>query len=464
MLSSLPEDFLRELKRVLGPKRVTTSPVELSLRDHDALLGFIKGRADVVVKPSSTKDVSRVVKLCYDYGIPLYVQGALTSLTGASIPFGGVVMDMSYMNKMLEVNLESGYVVVEAGIKIDEINEHLEGTGFFFPVDPGSVKSATIGGAISTNAGGMRGFKYGPIKNWVLGIEVVLPNGDVLNLGGKTLKRRQGYELMSLFIGSEGTLGIITKAVLKVIRKPEAIGRILAFFNDYVGLVDAALDIRRRFDVLTMEFMDSELVRIAADYVGLKLPKVGYMLMVDVYGAPEALDRYIREVIEVIEANGGFHIRHSTDSSEIEKLYELRRAMYPSALNLRGKLRDKMMIEDLVIPPSRLKEAFRKIYALARKYGFPVYIGGHIGDGNIHPHIFYNEDEKGDLMKFHEEIHEIALHMGGGVSAEHGIGLIKKDLLATELRYLGSERALEIMREIKKLIDPKNILNPDKVV
>jgi len=461
----LPPGFLKRLKSVIGEEKVSTSPTELILHDHDVLFGIYHGKVDAVVKPTGIEDVVEVLKLCNEYRVPVYTQGALTSLTGASIPQGGVVLDMSGLRRILEISLENAYVRAEAGVRIDEINERLAGTGFFFPVDPASVKSATVGGAIATNAGGMRGFRYGPMKNWVLGLKVVLADGTVLNLGGKTLKRRQGYELMSLFIGSEGTLGVIVEVTLKIARKPEAIARIVGFFKNYRDMVRAALRVRVEARPLTMEFLDNELAKIASEYAGVDIPEeAAYVLLVDVDGPGEVLDKLLDEVLVIFRTEGAAEIRYSTDPMEIEKLYELRRAMYPAALNLRGKIRENVMVEDLVVPPTRLMEVFDGIYKLAKEYDFPVYLGGHIGDGNVHPLIFYNSNERDRMMKLHREMHRLALSLEGGISAEHGIGLVKKELLAEEFRHLGSPKALDIMRAVKKVLDPKGILNPGKVV
>lgn len=434
VLGGLPSGFLRELRSALGEDKVSTSLTERVLRDHDVLFGIYEGHVDVVVKPSSVDDVVKVVRLCNRYGVPLYTQGALSSLTGSAMAFGGVAMDMGRLRRIVELSLEDAYITVEAGLKINEINEHLEGTGFFFPVDPASVKSATIGGAIATNAGGMRGFRYGPMKNWVLGLQVVLADGTVMNVGGKTLKRRQGYDLVGLFVGSEGTLGVITQATLKLAKKPESMARILGFFMDHKKLVRAALRARVEAKPLTMEFLDNRLARIAGEYAGIEVPEGGYMLLIDVDGPPEVIKRYLDKVIEIMRDEGAFKVEYSTDPEEIEKLYELRRAMYPAALNLRGKLKDNVMVEDLIVPPTKLIEVFNGIYRLAEKFGLPVYIGGHIGDGNLHPHIFYNEDERERMMKLHREMHLLALRLGGGISAEHGIGLIKRELLVEEFR------------------------------
>lgn len=454
--------FINELKHRFGEK-VSTDRVDLLLHNKDATL--IEGTAIAVAMPTSTYDVSEIVKICYKYGVPIYPQGSLTSLTGASVPQGGIAMDLSKMNKIIEVNPLDNYVVVEAGVKIDELNEYLKSYNMFFPIDPASAKSATVGGAIATNAGGMRGFRFGTMANWVLGLEVVLSNGKVIRIGGKTLKRRQGYNLVGLFVGSEGTLGIITKAILKITKLPEGIVRIIATFPSYKEIARAALELRANFNPLIVEFIDSELVSLISQYTNVKIPiHPGFVMIVDIDGSPASLPEKANKVMELFKSLGAIDVKWSMDPEEMEKFYELRRALYPAELNLRSKYSLNMMLEDLIVPPTRVLEFFEKIYALSKDMGLKISLGGHLGDGNIHPSIYYSSSEESKVKEFHEKICKIAVELDGGISAEHGIGLVKIDALKSELEMLGSEYALDIMKGIKKLLDPKNILNPGKMI
>ena len=455
-------EIIRELKRRFGEK-VSTDEADILLHNKDATL--IEGTAIAVITPTSTDDVSEVMKICYKYNIPVFPQGSLTSLTGASVPQGGIAMDLSKMNKIIEVNPLDGYVIVQAGVKIEELNEYLKDYNMFFPVDPASSKSATVGGAIATNAGGMRGFRYGSMSNWVLGLEVVLSDGRVIRIGGKTLKRRQGYNLIGLFIGSEGTLGIITEAILKIIKLPEGLVRIIATFPSYRDVSIAALELRANFNPLIIEFIDSELVSLVAQYVGTEIQiDSGFVMIIDIDGPPESLPSKANKVMELLKSLGAVNVKWSMDPLEMDKFYELRRALYPAELNLRSKYSLNMMLEDLIVPPSKVPEFLDKVYALAKHMGLKISLGGHLGDGNIHPSIYYKNDEESKVKEFHEKICKIAVELGGGISAEHGIGLIKIDALKTELEMLGSSYALDIMKGIKKLLDPKNILNPGKLI
>ncbi|MEM3832671.1 MAG: FAD-binding oxidoreductase [Thermoprotei archaeon] len=456
------DEFINELKYRLGEK-VSSDSVDLLLHNRDATL--IEGTAIAVVMPTSVYEVSEVMKICYKYAVPVCPQGSLTSLTGASVPQGGIALDLSKMNKIIEVHPLDGYVVVEAGVKIEELNEYLKSYGMFFPIDPASAKSATVGGAIATNAGGMRGFRFGTMANWVLGLEVVLSDGKIIRIGGKTLKRRQGYNLVGLFIGSEGTLGIITKAILKITKLPEGIVRIIATFPSYKEVSKAALELRKNFNPLIIEFIDSELASIISQYTDVKIPiKPGFIMIVDIDGPPDSLPQKANEVVELFKNLGAVDVKWSMDPKEMEKFYELRRALYSAELNLRSIYSLNMILEDLIVPPTRVSEFIEKIHELSKSMGLKVALGGHLGDGNIHPSIYYSNSEKAKIKEFHEEVCKLAIELGGGISAEHGIGLTKIDALKFELEMLGSEYALDIMRNIKKLFDPRNILNPRKMI
>ncbi len=456
------DDFIKELKRKFGDK-VSTDKADILLHNKDATL--IEGTAIAVVMPTSTNDVSEIMKLCYKYGVPVYPQGSLTSLTGSSVPQGGIAMDLSKMNRIIEVNPLDGYAIVQAGVKIEELNEYLKNYNMFFPVDPASSKSATIGGAIATNAGGMRGFRYGTMANWVLGLEVVLSDGKIIRIGGKTLKHRQGYNLVGLFVGSEGTLGIITEAILKITKLPEGLVRIIATFPSYREVSKAALELRANFNPLIIEFIDSELVSLIAQYTNVEFQvNSGFVIIVDIDGPPESLPEKANKVVELFKNLGAIDAKWSMDPIEMEKFYELRRALYPAELNLRSKYSLNMMLEDLIVPPSKVSEFLDQVYSLSKHMGLKISLGGHLGDGNIHPAIYYKNEEKAKVKEFHEKICKIAVELGGGISAEHGIGLVKIDALKTEFEILGSTYALDIMKNIKKLLDPKNILNPGKVI
>jgi len=331
-----------------------------------------------------------------------------------------------------------------------------------FPVDPASMKSATVGGVIAAGGGGLRGALYGTMREWLMELEVVIPdeNGSIIRVGCKTTKCRQGYDLVRLFVGSEGTLGIVTEATLKISPIPENTVTAVGFFD--------------RLEY-AMEFLDAKTVEMGKQNLQLDWDVRGNMLIVSVAGPLEAAEKYLNILEESMKAANATTIMKAASQDEAEKLrlFDLRRACYPSAIQLAAlsmdpeKSKPLVLIEDIAVPPTKLPETVRRLRSLEEKYGLPLVIFGHVGDGNLHPTTWIDmtdEEAKKKVWQMFDEIMEIALDMGGTISAEHGIGLLKKKGLEMELKRKNSLRALELMREIKKIFDPKNILNPGKVI
>ncbi|AAB90434.1 MULTISPECIES: glycolate oxidase subunit GlcD [Archaeoglobus] len=457
----------KELEKILGKGNVSTDPLVVTLHSTDAI--GKAGNATAVVFPENTEQVARIAKLCYENNIKIYPQGSSTELSGSSVPEDGIVINFSKMNKIEEINVVDGYAVAQPGVRIAELEERLNEHSYTFPVDPGSVRSATVGGAINTGAGGMRGAKYGTMVDWVLGLEVVTADGEVLNIGSRTLKCRQGYNLTKLIVGSEGTLAIVTKAILKIAPLPENIVYAGAFFDSPEKAMQAVVEIKHMWPAI-MEFLDSDLVKAGREISGID--EEGNMLVVGIECNHEASER-IASALESILSQTARRVIIARNQRELEEknLLALRRAFYPLAIKLASKefgtKKSLVLIEDISVPVSKLPEAIRGIKEIARKYDFTVFIAGHVGDGNLHPTIWTSPEDE-ELMsrshKFYTEVMELALRLGGTISAEHGIGVVKKEGLEMEMKYKKSEKALEIMREIKKLFDPKNILNPGKVV
>ena len=461
------EGFRREVRAIIDSDRIIESPIELALYSYDASPAE-EALPSMVIQPTSTREVSEILKLANKYLVPIVPSAGRTSLHGGPIPYGGaVVLDLMRMNKVIEVKVDDGYALVEPGVRIDELNAELARYGHFFPPDPASSMSATVGGAIANGAGGMRGAKYGTVKDWVLGAEVVLPTGSAVFMGCKTLKCRVGYDLLSLIIGSEGTLGIVTKAYLKIWPLPEAVIRLRAFFRNVEDAARAVGAIKARgIRPLIVEFMDGEAMSAVSQYISdFQYPQGSEaMLIIDVDGPPEAVRRYAKEVEDVVRGVGGFDIWWSMDRDEMEKIYLARRAAYPALLRLyKGR---RVMPEDISVPPSRLPEAVKGIREIARKHNVPIVTWGHVGDGNLHPNIIYDPNNPEDLSRLKgiiRDVGELALSLDGTVSSEHGIGVLKREMLVRELEVKGPE-LIRLMREIKRVFDPNNILNPGKVI
>ncbi len=439
----------------------------------------LEGHAAAVVLPESVEDLSMIARWAYKHEVPIYPEGSSTELTGSSVPeAGGVVVSFQLMRRIKEVNIVDGYVVAEAGVRLAEIDAELEPKGYMFPVDPASWRVATVGGAVNTGAGGMRGARYGTMREWVSGLTVVLPDerGTVLRVGCKTSKCRQGYDLVRLIVGSEGTLALVADATLRITPRPENLVGMLAFFKSVDDLMDAVVDYKSMgLQPYIMEFMDSKTVSIAgASLQGVPVED-GDALIVAIEAPREAASRLEALLRNVALRRGAFKVYTARSTSEIETmgLMELRRRFFPASLEYarrrvgRSGGRVMVLIEDIAVPPSKLPEAVKAIRSSAEEKGLEVVIGGHVGDGNLHPKTWFDPSDREWVSRveaWFEDVMRVALELGGTVSAEHGIGKAKRRGLEMELEHLGSLKALEIMAQIKRVFDPKGILNPGKVV
>ncbi|MEM3672431.1 MAG: FAD-binding oxidoreductase, partial [Thermoplasmata archaeon] len=406
---------------------------------------------------------------CNRDSIPVTVRGGGSSLTGSSIPIEeGIVISMARFDRIIETSIEDRYVVAEAGVKLDNLNLYLSKFKHFYPPDPASSIAATVGGSISTNAGGLRAAMYGATKEWVLGLEVVLPDGTIIQTGGKVLKRSIGYDLTALMIGSEGTLGIITKAILKIAPIPEKYGRIMVYYKsiEEAGKAISALK-KNGITPLIAEFMD----RISMDSIthtkGIKFPEEAqYLLLIDISSTEESIDRKLKEAYEILKSTELVEIKLTMDPEEMNVMYQARKGLYSSQLSEREKPGEYVIIGDIVVPASRLPYTLKEIRETIEDYGLKVALFGHIGDGNIHANIFAdinNDEQMEKVNSFMMDLGRIALRNEGSVSSEHGIGIEKIELLREEYKYKNSIKNIELMRNIKNIFDPKNILNRGKM-
>lgn len=459
--------IVNELERIVGKDNVSVDSVVVKLHSTDAI--GKEGNAIAVVFPETTEQVAKLIRFCYENSIKVYPQGSSTELSGSSTPNEGIVINFSKMNRIEEINIVDGYAIVQPGVRIAELEEKLNELGYTFPVDPGSMRSATVGGAINTGAGGMRGAKYGTMTEWVLGLEIVTAKGEILNIGSKTLKCRQGYNLTKLIIGSEGTLAVVTKAILKVAPLPENIVYAGAFFDDPEKAMLAVVEIKKKgLWPAIMEFLDDDLVKAGKDISGLD--EEGNMLIVGVECNHEAQNRIAETLRELLAKNAkNVIVARSQKEAEEKNLMSLRRAFYPLALKLAsqefGTKKSLVLIEDISVPVSKLPEAVKGIKSIGKKYGFTVFIAGHVGDGNLHPTI-WTSPENAEMMdraeKFYIEVMNLALKLGGTISAEHGIGELKKVGLEIEMKHRESEKALEIMKANQKGVRPRKHTQPRK--
>ncbi|HEY63909.1 MAG TPA: FAD-binding protein [Caldilineae bacterium] len=449
---------MRELQDILGPEAVLSQPEELITYSYDAT--WAEGIPDVVVNPTTTEQVAAVLRIADRERIPVVPRGAGTGLAGASVPQGGIVLNLARMNRLREISPEDMVAVVEPGVVNQTLQEALQPYGLMYPPDPASLYMSTIGGNVATNAGGPRCLKYGVTKDYVMGLEVVLPGGQVLRTGGRQIKNVTGYNLTQLFVGSEGTLGVITEITLRLIPAPAARATVMAA---YARLEDAAETVNAILSEgilpLTTELMDQACIRAVERKLQMGLPTEAEALMlIAVDGEPEAVHAQIRRVAEVCRRMGADPVEMATTPEEEERLWIARRSVSP-ALAL---IKPSRLTEDIVVPRSKIPAMIRRIQAIAREYDVMIPTFGHIGDGNVHPDIMCDRRDPEEMRRVAlaaQAVFEATIELGGTLSGEHGIGLLKREFLPKELGPL----AIEKMLAIKKVFDPNGIMNPGKV-
>jgi len=421
-----------------------------------------------VTFPKNKEQVATILRICNKNRVKVTAVGGSSSLTGSSIPLnGGIAISMERMNRIIEINIEDGFARAEPNVTIEELNKKLERYGYFYPPDPASAHMATIGGSISTNAGGLKALMYGSTKHWVLDTELVLASGEIIRTGSSTLKMSRGYDLTALVCGSEGTLGIVTQATLKIAKKPESSGITISYFNSIKDLAEAVGDLKKHGMPLIMaEFMDrASLLEFTHARKKMTPKNANYLLLTSVSSTGKN-DAIAKSCIKIIREYKPVKQEYVRKNREIKQIYSARRELHEKMVgeaHMEGK---DIIIGDIIVPPSRLAPALLEIEREIKNSGQRVALFGHIGDGNIHSNVYFTPiDKKGirEVMKLQERIGRIALKNNGSVSAEHGIGLEKKNLLIEELRSKDSERILGIMKEIKKAFDPNGILNPGKI-
>ena len=456
----MEQRIIHELEVITGKTGVLSTPEDLAVYGYDGT--FAEHPPEVVVLPRSTEQVSRVVKLAARERIPVVARGMGSGLAAASVPFHrGIVLAMTRMNRILEIDEANAMARVEAGVVTYDLQTAVEELGLFYPPDPSSIRHSTIGGNIACNAGGPRCLKYGVTGDYVLGLTVVLADGSLLQSGGKLLKDVVGYDLNALFTGSEGTLGIITEATLRLIAKPKVARTALVEFavlNDAARTVNALLS--SGIVPATMELMDETAIACVEEalHLGLSLD-VEATLLIELDGADEAaIGREMEAVTRLCQDFGARQVRVAIDEAERASLWKARRSVSPA---LARKAPNKLG-EDITVPRSAIPEAIRLLKEISRRHGLPIVIFGHAGDGNLHPNILFdkrNPMQSRIVEQMVAEEFEIALRLGGTLSGEHGVGALKRPYME---KALGSV-SLELQKRIKTALDPHNILNPGKI-
>jgi glycolate oxidase len=447
-----------KLTEIVGAANFTDQLEELVPYSYDASMNV--HRPDAAVWPESTEQVAEIVRFANEYKIPVVPRGAGTSLSGGVIPIrGGIIVDLSRMNRILEISVENRYARVQAGVVCDDLNRQLAKHGFTFPPDPASSTVATIGGNVATNAGGIKGAKYGTTRDYVLGLQVVLPTGEVMHTGSYTMKCVSGYDLAKLFIGAEGTLGVVTEVTLKINPLPR---HAMTAVATYARLEDAGKAI---FQTMTsgilpsvMEILDKVTLKSIKENTDLDLPEAEAMILTETDGYTwEEVEAQMEVVLRILNQNHPSLVKTAKDEKERLDLWKARKSAYATL----ARASTSFVLDDVTVPISRIPELLVGIQDIAQRHGLQVATYGHAGDGNLHPQILYDEYDPvtvEKMEKVEEAIFHLAISLKGTLTGEHGIGLSKANYMTLE--HDPVEMAL--MRRIKKTLDPNNIMNPGK--
>ena len=450
-----------DLIKILGKANVLVTPEDLAVYGYDGT--FQEACPEVVVLPESTPQISAVVKLAAATRTPVVPRGMGSGLAAGSVPLpsGGIVLSLTRMNRILEIDEENATVHAEAGVVTAELQAAVEKRGLFYPPDPSSIRHSTIGGNVACNAGGPRCLKYGVTGDYVLGLTVVLADGRILKTGGKPIKDVTGYDLNGLFTGSEGTLGVVSEVLLRLIAKPHYAKTALAEFASLdgasrtvnailsAGIVPASLELMDQTAIICIE---------EAMHLGLNT-QVEASLIIETDGTDEqTVQREIDACVRICQESRGVAVKIAQNETERSALWKARRSMAPA---LARKAPNKLG-EDITVPRSAIPEVIQRLRQISAKYGLPVVIFGHAGDGNLHPNILFDKRQPDQWAKVEQMVGEIfaaSLALGGTLSGEHGVGVLKRPYLE---RALGAT-SIEIQRNIKQALDPLNILNPGKI-
>jgi glycolate oxidase len=456
----LAPNTIADLRRILGPENVLTTQEDLIPYSFDGTAA-IKQMPGCVVFARNTEHVTRILRLANETKTPVVTRGSGTGLSGGSLPVPDcIVLCLVKMDKILELDCANLTMLVETGVTTQAISDAANTAGLFYPPDPGSMKISTIGGNVAENSGGLRGLKYGVTRNYVMGLEVVLPDGEVLWTGNKCVKDVAGYSLRDLFVGSEGTLGVITKVLLKLIPRPAAKKTLVATFAQMDQAAQAVSDIiAAQIIPCTLEFLDRTTIHCVEDYAKIGLPlDCEALLLMETDGHPAAVADEAAKMEELARKNGALEIRVAKDDAEATKLAIARR----SAFSALARVAPTTILEDATVPRSELAKMIRFVESVAKKHNLRIGTFGHMGDGNLHPTFLTDERNKDEMHRVEEAFKEIfaeAIRLGGTITGEHGIGVAKKSFLP---KFAG-EAQMRVMRELRSALDPNSILNPGKM-
>lgn len=454
------EYVLEQLAQIVGTENILTSKEDLIPYSFDgtAVLNQYPG---CVVFPSSREQIGRLLGFAHTEKIPVVTRGSGTGLSGGSVPSAEcIILCTVKLNHILELDTKNLTMLVEPGVITLKIAEEAEKAGLFYPPDPGSMKISTIGGNVAENSGGLRGLKYGVTRDYVMGLEVALPTGEIIWMGNKCVKDVAGYSLKDIFIGSEGTLGVITKVLLKLIPKPQTKKTMLAVFGrmDQAAQTVSAI-IENKIIPCTLEFLDNITIKCVEDYAKIGLPTdAEAILLIETDGHPAAVEEEALKMTHIAESHGAREVILAKDNVQANQLAAARR----SAFSALARLRPTTILEDATVPRSELAKMVNFIQDIAKRYDLRIGTFGHMGDGNLHPTFLTDEKNHEEMERIEKamvEIFDYAVKLGGTITGEHGVGLAKKAFLTDAVGELN----VRVMRHLKKAFDPHNILNPGKI-
>ncbi|WP_163527131.1 glycolate oxidase subunit GlcD [Halobacillus ihumii] len=456
----LTDEIKKELEGIVGEKNVETSNASKLSYSFDATPQF-QSLPDAIISPHNTEEVSEIVKICNKHQIPIIPRGSGTNLSAGATPLeGGIVLIFKYMNKILEIDEKNLTITTQPGVNTLELITTVEEKKLFYPPDPSSMKISQIGGNINENSGGLRGLKYGVTRDYVMGLEMVLPNGDIIRTGGKLAKDVAGYDLTRLFVGSEGTLGIVTEATLKLLPLPESKKTILALYEDiHAAAQSVSKIISNRIIPTTLEFLDQPTLKVVEDFSKIGLPThVKAVLLIEQDGDFHSVEKDMDKIADICKQNGAIQVDVAKSEQEAEALRTARRA----ALSALARLKPTTILEDATVPRSEIANMVDAINQIAQKYKVDICTFGHAGDGNLHPTCLTdirNEEEIERVEKAFDDIFKKAIELGGTITGEHGVGAMKSKYLHLKL----GEAGVDAMWNLKKVFDPNNIMNPSKI-
>ena len=455
----LPSAAKQKLIGLLGPRGYLDRPEDLALYEYDGSVE--KGRPEMVVFPRSTDDVVAIVKITGEYGVPIVGRGAGTGLSGGAIPReGGVVVAFARMNRILEIDLENERVWVEPGVVNLDITLAVQSQGYFYAPDPSSQRACTMGGNVAENAGGPHTLAYGVTTNHVLGLEFVLPDGAVLTTGGKETDL-PGYDLTGLLTGSEGTMALVTKVMVRLMRKPEMVKTILAIYGGVEDCGATVAEITARAIVpVAIEMLDGVMLRMVEEATHAGYPMdAAAVLLIELEGLRENVEEQVNQIRDVCQSCRAREVRVAKTAEERELLWKGRKKAFGAV----GRVSPFYYVQDGVVPRTQIAPTLGVIAGVGRKYGLTISNIFHAGDGNLHPIILFDARKPGDLDKARAagaEILEHCLSVGGSITGEHGVGMEKNEMMARQFR----PETLETMGAFKRLFDPENRLNPGKML